>query len=461
MSEAMSGADVVVVGAGLAGHCAALAAAEAGAEVLLLEKQPSTGGSTVLSGGFFAFAGTPNQERAGLSDDPERLLADLRNVGGGAADESLIGAYAEGQSALREWLERHGARFGDLELSAGQSVARSHRVDPNDLLALLAGALRKTGRGRIVTGAAAKRLSRAAGDGLVTGVDVEHGGRTSHVAAARGVVLATGGFSRSEELLASFAPQQAAALRVGGAGNTGDGLRMAWRLGAGFRDMGQIKGTFGTHPETGPDKHEVLLAFYVGAIIVNQQGRRFVDESLPYKIIGEAGLKQPSGRGYQIWDAGIMAASQPGVPLFDFEPALERGLLLQAASLDELADRCGLDRAALALTVERYNAGVAAGRDAEFGRDGLCSHAGAMRPILKSPFYAYPSTTVVLSTYCGLTIAADGAVQDVFGEPIAGLYAAGEIIGGFHGEAYMTGSALGKAAYFGLCAGKAAALRLT
>lgn len=459
MNDAFNGTDVIVIGAGLAGHCAALAAAEAGAEVLLLEKQTKTGGSTALSGGFFAFAGTPHQEAAGLSDNPARLLADLRHVGGGVADNALIGAYAEGQGALREWLEGHGARFGDLELSAGQSIARSHRTDPDNLLGLLAAALTATGRGRIVTAATARRLLRSGTDGAVEGVEIEHASRTCAVTATRGVVLTTGGFSRSEELLASFAPQQAAALRIGGAGNTGDGLRMAWRLGAGFRDMGQIKGTFGTHPETGPDRHEVLLAFYVGAIIVNQQGRRFIDESLPYKIIGEAGLKQPGGRGYQIWDKGIMAASQPGVPLFDFQPALVRGLLLEAPSLDELADRCGLDRAELAQTVARYNAGVAAGRDPEFGRDGLCSHAGTMRPIAEPPFYAYPSTTVVLSTYCGLTIAPDGAVQDVFGVPIAGLYAAGEVTGGFHGEAYMTGSALGKAAYFGRVAGQVAALR--
>ncbi len=458
MSGFPARADVVVVGGGLAGHCAALAAAEAGADVLLLEKQQRTGGSTVLSGGFFAFADTPQQAQAGVDDDAERLLADLRHVGGGAADEALIRAYAEGQGRLREWLESHGARFRDLELSAGQSVARSHRVDPTELLGLLAEALAATGRGHVATGVAARRLVRAGDDGRVTGVEVVAKGGSARIVAARGVVLATGGFSRSEDLLASFAPQQARALRVGGAGNTGDGLRMAWRLGAGFRDMGQIKGTFGTHPETGPDKHEVLLAFYVGAIIVNQQGRRFVDESLPYKIIGEAGLKQTRGLGYQIWDRGIMAASQPGVPLFDFAPALERGLLIEAPTLAALAERCGIDREALASTVARYNAGVAAGREPEFGRDGLCNHAGTMRPIAEAPFYAYPSTTVVLSTYCGLTIAPDGAVQDVFGQPIAGLFAAGEIAGGFHGEAYMTGSALGKAGYFGLRAGTAAAL---
>jgi fumarate reductase flavoprotein subunit len=449
--------DVIVVGGGLAGHCAALAAVEAGADVILLEKQRETGGSTVLSGGFFAFAGTPEQSRAGVDDDAALLLTDLRNIGGGAADEDLIVAYAHGQHQLREWLTSHGVNFGDLELSAGQSVARSQRTDPTKLLASLAKAITQSGRGQILHGSAADRLLRDDHSSPVNAVEIRQDSGTARIMAKRAVVLATGGFTRSEKLLANFAPNQAKALRIGGTGNTGDGLIMAWELGAAFRDMGQIKGTFGTHPETGPDKHEVLLAFYMGAIIVNQAGQRFIDESMPYKAIGEAGLKQPGGRGYQIWDEGIMATSQPGVPLFDFEPALARGLLIKADSIEGLAARCGIDPSALAATVASYNDGVMAGRDTKFGRDGLCNHAGQLRPIIDAPFYAYPSTTVVLSTYCGLHITADGAVRNVRGDLIPGLYAAGEVIGGFHGESYMTGSALGKAAYFGYRAGLSAA----
>src|SRR5690606_17915156 len=124
---------VVVIGGGLAGHVAALTAAEEGVSVLLLEKESDLGGSTVMSGGFLAFAGTPLQRSQDIEDDPERLLADLRAVGGGYADEQLQWAYSHGQAELYSWLTSKGISFGDLELSSAQSVARSHRCDPREI----------------------------------------------------------------------------------------------------------------------------------------------------------------------------------------------------------------------------------------------------------------------------------------------------------------------------------------
>jgi fumarate reductase flavoprotein subunit len=448
--------DVAVVGGGLAGHCAALAAAESGARVVLLEKMDATGGSTVLSGGFMAFAGTPLQRAAGLHDDAALLYRDLRAVGGIEADEQLLQTYVRGQADLYRWLTGLGVTYAGLEHSAGQSVARSHQTDTPRMLALLADALRHHPQASIRTGAAALALVREAPDGPVRGVDIDSGSGRQRVHCG-GVVLASGGFSRSEALLGLFAPAQAGALRIGGRGNTGDGLRMACKLGAGLRDMGQIRGTFGTHPECGAEQHRILLAYYMGAIIVNRAGSRFVDESLSYKLLGDACLQQPGGSAFQIFDQTVMERSSPGVALFDFGPALESGLLLCAGTLEELAARCGLDAAALRTTVERYNAGVDAGADPDFGRDGLCCHAGARTRIERAPFYGYLSVTALLATYCGLDADSLGRVRDVDGAVIEGLYAAGEIAGGFHGRAYMTGTALGKAALFGRIAGASAA----
>jgi fumarate reductase flavoprotein subunit len=448
--------DVIVVGGGLAGHCAALTAAEAGANVALVEKQATVGGSTVLSGGFFALAGTPLQQAAGIRDDSETLLADLRKLGEGAADDDLLRAYADGQGELHRWLTGQGVVFSAIELSAGQSVARSHSSDPVSVIETLGARVRNAGSITVSTNTAARRLSSdAAGevDGIV--LDTDAGER--EVRTRRGLVLASGGFSRSDEMLRIFAPAQIAALKLGGAGNTGDGLRMAWKLGAGFRDMGYIKGTFGAYPESRPGDHEILLMFYVGAIILNKHGRRFTDESDSYKIIGDACLVQPDRLGFQVFDENIRANASAGVPLFDPASALARGHVLQAASLARLADRCGIDRAALSQTIARYNAGVDAGVDPDFGRRGLCNGAGVLTRIERPPFYAYPSTTAVLSTYCGLTVDPQARVLDVFGAVIPRLYAAGEIMGGFHGPSYMTGSSLGKAAFFGRVAGRNAA----
>lgn len=447
-------ADVVVIGGGLAGFAAALSAAEAGADVVLLEKQPDFGGSTVLSGGFLAFAGTDMQEAAGVADSEALLMSDLMNAGGGANDERLVRAYVGGQAELYRWLVGHGVRFDALELGSGQSVPRGHITRTRDMIDALRAAAIATGRVRTLTGSAAGRLVREGGRVRAVALAGEGDGR---IEARRGVVIASGGFSRSEDLLATFAPNQTAALRIGGAGNVGDGLRMAMQLGAGLADMGQIKGTFGTHPTTGSDRHELLLAYYAGAIIVNREGRRFVDESLTYKILGEACLKQPGHVAFQVWDQPIQDLSQEGVPLYDFVPALEAGKILRADTLEELARLCDIDPAALVRTVADYNADVPSGLDSAFGRDGLSNHHGALRPIATPPFYAYPSTSVVLATYCGLTIDPQAQVVDVFGEPIDGLYAAGEVTGGFHGVTYVTGSSLGKAAYFGRVAGRTAA----
>lgn len=444
--------DVVVAGAGLAGHCAALEAARRGARVLLLESQAGPGGGSRISAGFFAFAGTPLQRAAGVEDGPDRLFDDLQAAGGGASDPALLRAYADGQLALHDWLAELGVRFTALEQGGGQSVARAHRADPAEMMASLARAVEEQPRivQRLSTRATRLLRRNGAAAGAATAADEEF--------AAGAVVLATGGFSLAEDLLARFAPEQARAIRVGGAGSLGDGLRMALPLGAGLRDMDRIKGTFGAHPDSGGERYEALLAFYLGAVIVNRAGQRFVDEAISYKLIGEACLRQPGAIGFQVFDEGIMERSEPGVPLFDFKAALAAGRLARGDTPAALARACGMDPRGLDETLAAYNAGITAGTGAP-GRTGLCNGTGVPPPLDRAPFYAFPSRTALLATYCGLAINADGAVLDASGRPVAGLYAAGEVIGGFHGEAYMTGSALGKAAFFGRAAGAAAARR--
>ena len=451
--------DVVVIGGGLAGYCAAIEAAQAGASVLLLEKQPAAGGSTVLSGGFFAFAGTDLQQAAGVEDSNARLYEDLRRAGGEQNDERLLAVYVDHQLEAYAWLKKVGMAFKPLQLSSAQSVPRTHPVDPEALIKRLRELAEQTGRVQTLLNSPAERLLQDAPRGRVTGVLAAIDGRREAIRARRGVVLAAGGFSRSEQMLKEFVPHQAKGIRYGGAGNTGDGIRMAWALGAGFRDMAYIKGTFGFHPNarTQEGRNWTKLAVYRGAIAVNKLGRRYVDESKSYKLLGDAVLAQPDGIAYQIFDQGIMDKAVDGVPPFDFQSALRLGRLVRAETLAELAGKIGVDPAALAATVRRYNDLVAKGVDEDFGRDGLSTHYGKLVTIDTAPFYAYPSTSGLIATYCGLTVDPETRVLDVFEEPIPGLYAAGELMGGFHGVAYMTGSSLGKCVIFGRIAGQNAA----
>jgi len=436
-------ADVVVVGAGMAGFCAAIAAADAGVSVLLLEKEFRTGGSSRLSGGSFAFAGTDQQAAVGIEDSTERMLEDLRAVGQDRNDPALLTAFGAEQYATYRWLEALGFAFGPPKVASGQSLPRTHRADPVGMFGLLEAAASATGRVRLLLGTGAARLLR---DG--TGVLTAQGDR---IEAARGIMLTTGGFMRSESLLATFAPNQAGALRMGGDGCTGDGLRMAWHLGADLRDMGFIRGTFGIHPDAGPEDHHFVHSIYMGAIAVNRLGRRFVDESLSYKLVGDACLAQPGAIGFQVLDRAIMERAPSDGSSFDLQAELRAGRLIEASTLEALAERLGIDAAGLAGTVADYNADV----DLGIGRTSLSSGWGKPVRIERGPFYGYPSRSAVVGTYCGLAVDAAMRVIDVFGDPIPRLFAAGHVTGGFHGAGYMTGTALSKAAVFGRLAGRA------
>ena len=454
--------DIVVVGGGIAGHCAAVQGAMLGASVLLLEKMPEYGGSTAMCGGAFAFAGTRVQREQGIEDSPELLEKDLLTCGRHANDPAIVRAYAEHQYASYRWLEELGLVFDNVTLNGGQSVPRLHSLDPRQMLRLLHDALAKHG-GHYQANAPVKRLLH---EGVgpqrrVVGVELDDGRR---YAAHRGVVLATGGFSRSQEMVARFAPEWMSARPMGGMGNTGDGLRMAWALGADMVDMGFTKGTYGApaaRPLPGKEDLAPLLihTMYKGGIVVNLDGNRFVDESLSYKDIGEECLRQRQATGVQIFDQKVMDQSAPFPTVDNYPAAMEAGFIQRADSIADLAKKMNLPPAALERTVDRYNA-FCEGREPDvMGRTSLTGGFGHPPAIVNGPFYAIACIPGLNTTFCGLHTDANARVLDVFGEAIDGLYAAGEVMGGLHGASYMSGSSLAKGCIFGRLAAHDAAGR--
>jgi flavocytochrome c len=447
--------DIVVIGAGAAGFAAALTAADAGAEVLLLEKTAEPGGSSRICGGLLAFAGTDLQQRNGIADSNDLLYQDLMEVGQNQSDPLLVRTYVDSQLATYQWLVDLGVQFGPRpDASSGQSVPRCHVIDPDAMIQLLARHAKAHARITIALNAQAKRLVRA--DGRVQAVLVSQDAEEFHVGARRGVVIASGGFTRNAELVHTFAPKQAKSWVSGGEANTGDGMLMAWQLGAGVRDVAYIQGTYGKHPTNHTNRHS-LLAVYKGAIAVNLQGERFVDESLSYKLLGTASLEQAGDHTWQIFDQPMYDSHEEEVAIFDVRNRRRDGMVVVADTLEELAAKTGLDPVTLNDTVARYNGYVHDGFDPEFGRRHLVHNHGALLPIATAPFYAHASTAALYGTYCGLTVAPSMQVLDVFCEPITGLWAAGEVVSGLHGAAYMTGSAFGKALIFGRVAGRSAA----
>ncbi len=448
--DAVTTYDAVVVGGGLAGLAAVHRLAHAGLHVALVEKRARLGGSSALSGGWFALSGTELQRRSGVTDSGAVFLDDMVRTGEGYADVSLLRTLVERQEHAITAIGRADAWTDELKVSAGMSVARAHLVHIGRILGTL--------RAEAVDAGATIRRGCAAEELLTDGARVV-GVRCGAVelGADAGVILASGGFSRSRELLDLFVPAQAAAMPYGGVGNTGDGLHMAGMLGAGLADIGQVSGTYGQHPDATDDEHELLTANYLGAILVNARGERFADESASYKQLGAAVLAQPGRMAFQIFDATVRARSRPGVPLSDMERITELGHLVSAPSLEALEATLGLPEGSLRATVARYNGAVAAGTGDDFSRTGLVNGVGALEPITAAPFFAYAAVTAMTSTYGGLRVGVDGGVQRIDGSRIQGLYAAGEVVGGFHGASYMTGTALTKALVFGVEAADAIA----
>ena len=452
--------DIVVVGAGLAGHIAALSAAESGLRVALLEKGAEYGGSSTRSGGGLVFAGTDLQRKARIEDSPVRLRQTLLATGGGVAREELIDAYVDRQLETYEWMAAHGVAFSIDEAATAEPFIRVHFTGERGATDHLHDLVEDHPVIEYHPNTPVVRLARGKA-GRVDRFAVLEDGEEQWRSARRAIVLTSGGFSRGTELLRTFAPRWLEAVPMGGAHNTGDGIVMGWSLGAGLADLPYVAGSFGASlpDDSGGDQPAsesiLLYANYKGAIIVNRDAVRFVNEDLRYKELGRACIDQPGGIAFEIFDERVLERSEEISAPLDYRAAKKADRLRQADTIAGLAGELSLDPEVLSATVERYNAAVESGSDDEFGRpiahDGL---PGAV-PIVSPPYYAYPTKPGLTSTYAGLTVDGSMRVLDVYETPLDGLYAAGEVVGGFHGAGYYSGTGLGKAAVFGRIAGTA------
>ena len=457
--------DVVIAGAGGAGLAAAIEAAEAGAKTVVFEKQGKIWeSSTAINVGMVAFAGTDVQQRLGIEDSSELLYQDLLAVGNNKNDPSLVRAYADHQLDTYRWLKDIGVRWAEIATAgAGMSRPRGHFSDPLDMVRILKRQAEQRGATVLFHSAITELITDD--QQRVIGVQMRDRVSETRIRARNGVVLATGGFARSADRLAALDRRFVGLAATTGLGHTGDHLRMAEPLGAYFSDMEYVKPSYELHV-TGDSAAEICLVFYLGAIIVNRQGRRFVNESIPYKDIGMASLDQPDGVGVMVFDQKIFDQAVENtrkassvIPSENVVLGLDAArirLLVQADTIGELADGIHVPRQVLKETVERYNNSVADGADTEFGRSHLSASIGSPVRIETPPFYAYEAKSHFLATYAGLAVDANMHVITQSGD-IGGLYAAGEAIGGFHGASYHSGAAVGQALIFGRIAGKNAA----
>lgn len=444
--------DIVVVGAGGAGLSAAAHAAEQGLSVLLLEKLDIIGGSSLICGGGSTVACTEHQKKLGIKDSKEQLYKDIMKVGGNINDPKVVQAFTDHVLEVYNWFMSHGGKLNKEHLTGNVSVPRNHQLNPGSILSGLQKLAESKGV-KILTGTPATRLAYDSASHRIVGVYAKDEDRQWAFEAKKGVILTSGGFARNKKLLAQYVPRMANTFAICGKGSDGDGLKMAQAYGADVADMPYIKATFAfnTKPESISDS---AYPFWLGGIVVNKAGKRFVNESIPKKDVGDYVLQQEGGIGYIIYDEpvrqeSLKAARNNGSVL----QSEERGLVFKGQTVGEAAQKAGLDPKVVEATVKAYNSDIEKyGKDQVFGREHQAGDMGKLRPINKPPFYVFPGTAVLLATYCGVKINEKTEVMDVFGDKIPGLYAAGEVTGGFHGKTYMSGTAFIKGLVFGYIA---------
>lgn len=436
--------DVVIIGSGGAGLTAAIQAHELGLNPVILEKMSKIGGNTTRASSGMNAAETNVQLHHHIVDSFGDFYGETLKGGGGMNNQALLKFFTEHSALAIDWLADHGIKLDDLTITGGMSVMRTHR--PSSMAPI---------GGFLVT----ELLKQVAADQLPLFTDVKvdelvvEAGKISGVKAttpdgavtitAGAVLLATGGFGANKTLLGQYRDDLKNYQTTNQPGATGDGILLAQAIGAKLVDMDQVQ----VHPTVQQDTdHAYLIGEAVrgeGAILVDNQGARFVNELDTRKNV-TAAIDQLGGTGaYLIFDRGI----RDRVKAVEFYDHI--GLVKTGTDLETLATATGLDAATLKQTVADWNQAVANHNDAAFNRT-----TGMDRDIAAGPFYSIHIAPAVHYTMGGIAINPVTQVLNQDERPIAGLFAAGEVVGGLHGNNRIGGNSIAETVIFGRQAGQ-------
>ncbi|HLY58219.1 MAG TPA: FAD-dependent oxidoreductase, partial [Stellaceae bacterium] len=450
--------DVIVVGSGGAGHCAAIEANAAGARVLVLEAAERIGGTTITAGGVFYAAGTSVQRAAGVEDSADRLYEHYMTFNQWRLDPSLVRRYCDDSGPTVEWLIGLGVEYRPEDLyRAGIELGtrRGHLAHGYGHQYLTT--LHNHAAGRGVEFVCNTRVSRLLAEaGRVTGLEAS--GETLHAAA---VVLACGGLGANREMLQQYYPDAARYddwhHYIGAPSNQGDAITLGIGIGAAVARSTLNRGVLLRAPHFNNTENEGFMPPWL--VLVNREGRRFIDETANYAVMDDVINAQTGAHCFGIIDHAIFLDADgtsgyhdpfnPGArcPNWErrmLETQLERGRVARAETIAGLAEAIGVHPGALVNNIERYNRFVAGGSDEQFFKP----MKGTV-PIATPPFHATElrSATMVNSSV-GLQIDTDARVHDEADAPIPGLYAAGEAAGGVVGKYLGGGNSIGMGAIF-------------
>jgi succinate dehydrogenase/fumarate reductase flavoprotein subunit len=457
-------ADVVVVGLGAAGACAAIEAAGEGASVLVLERAGAGGGTTAMSDGMMYFGGgTALQRACGFEDDVEEMVKYLMASSGPEPDEARIRLYCEQGAGHYDWLLEQGVPFKaefypERMLAPGEeglTYSGNELVHPfRDLAKPAPRAHMPQKEGQAGAFLMQKLISSAercgveirpdtlceslvvAGEGRVAGVHAVSLGGDRYYRALRGVVLCAGGFIKNREMVKQYAPEvRRARFKAATDGDDGRGIRMGMAAGGAAIRM---------------DKASVSLPFYppkslMKGIFVNRQGQRFMPEDVYQGRAGEIALGKQDGHVWLLLDDATFE-----------RPLFAGGEIHAGETVEELEQEIGFPPGSLGRTLDFYNEHAAKGEDPLFHKA-----PEYLVPLARSPFGAidlsWDKAIYAAFTLGGLATDTRARVLDADGEPVPGLYAAGRTAASISSPGYSSGTSIGEATLFGRIAGRGAA----
>ncbi|MCR4886807.1 MAG: flavocytochrome c [Clostridiales bacterium] len=488
-------ADVVIVGAGGAGMTAAIVAADMGVKVVVIESQPAVGGNSVKSTGGMNAAKTVYQDKnefgeaagvektlkaaegypdneaiqtlagivreqwtayqenpEGYFDSTELFALDTIIGGKGLNDPDLVDTLVGNTEAAIEYLSTLGIDLNNVAAFGGASVKRIHRPvnDEGKVVSVgayvvprLEKALTERENITLLLDTTATRILTD-NTGAALGIEAEGKSGNKVTVNAKAVVLATGGFGANLDMVVQYKPELAGFMTTNASGIQGQGILMAQALGAATVDMDQIQ----IHPTVQADTASLITEGLRGdgAILVNADGERFIDEVGTRDVVSAAEIAQPGSFSWLVVDQKMVDASSV------IQGYISRGLMLKGDSYEALAEELGIPADAFKATMEKWNGFVTEKNDPDFGRTSFAA------PLDTAPFYAVKVTAGIHHTMGGLSIDSGTHVLNADGQPIPGLFAAGEVTGGVHGGNRLGGNAVADFVVFGRIAGEAAAL---
>ena len=437
--------DVVIIGSGGTGLAAAIQANELGMKVAVLEKEEELGGNTNRASSGMNAAETNVQLKHGVIDNVADFYHETYKDGGRLNDKDMLGYFVYHTAPAVDWLADHDIKLDDITVTGGMSKKRTHRPAS---MAPIGGFLVKSLLGVVAkenipvfNNTKVTKLLQAA-DGRIKGVEVKSGDLTKKVD-AKAVILATGGFGASKEYIERFRPDLKDYKTTNQPGATGDGLKLAENVGAELMQMNLVQ----VHPTVQQDHpHVYLIGEAVrgeGAILVNAQGERIVNELNTRKIVSNAITALPEHSAYLIFDQGIRDRAK-AIEFYD-----KTGLVVHGDTIEDLAQNLNMDPTTLKATVNTWNQAVSSHDDEQFHRT-----TGMDRGITKPGFFAIHIAPAIHYTMGGIHITPKTQVLDGNGDIIKGLYAAGEVAGGLHGNNRVGGNSIAETIVFGRQAGQ-------